>query len=777
LNGFNNIDQICCMANEPLARNPQTGRMLSRLATQSLQANLAVSQHGQSPEVQALLAEEQTVGMDDHAVQQYITSMFRPLKQWAGNASELAKFIPVIQQLADGAKMDMMLKDTEKKRIEDYAKKLIAFCRAKTTLFARAESAFRNIAKAGREKVADKLGESSSGIFKLAGKLMMPKEEKPTAEKDVKKARSNVLSRLAQVEARDRGTTLPTTHPSYGGYDEDDDDDDEDTERRHALTKADIERMMARRRETTPTTSPRRESVAPVSAPTAPTRVTSEPVGRKKFKTIPEEGAKPKRTKKDAAEELALAGPTPVAIVDTKTSKTQPVSDAGTHTRLDKIIHALSASNEADKQREDASERAQDAAADKGEKPVTTSPVKEKTKGGSLFGALGDLGGMVKNMFSGFSLGGLLGPMLMPAVSALGSGFAIAAAGLAGWELGKWLDGMTGGKLSGGVAKVAGMLMNTGERSEKNQLAGIKGDEVKLKAWKAGMNKQHARFEDFTPAEAQKFLNDKAPAPNVPTPGAAPSAVPAAPSAPTPVPSAQTAPQAIPSTTEPPVSTSPVKVPATQMQVSDEGIAKLKKREGIRKEPYWDVTGWAIGFGDHEFRGQTLGTDRSRKPNVKMTDGEADAALRHRVATHYAPLIRRNLGTKQVNQNEFDALVSVAYNSEAAGARLARRSAHGDVLKKEDFTASGTVHGKPVAELQARRGAEFEQFTSPGRASSPVQALTAANRAAQQSLTVNAPVVTTVASNSGQAPVVVPVPMTAENPDQTVRALRSANVT
>ena len=750
------------MAN-PLVRdpkgNPNFPNLVHNLPKQesaSFRANLAVAQHGLSPDEQALVAQEATVGKDVPSVQNYIVDMSVGLHEWSGNAVELAKFIPAIRDMNALAQEDAILTKKEKARVDGYAKFLIQFIQKKISLKARIKGTFKKVAKATRTSVGESLSDTSSIIGKIAGAMLKPREKKETADLDVKKARAGAFEKMAEMEAGRK--ELEARHAKYAAMGWNDDDfpyaddwnDEEGGGRRRGHGKGfDYTSLLGEEEEVPKKSTRRPRRVAtpePEPVPTKPAHVK-----KKKFSVIPEE--EPAEKTKTAAVTTSLKG---------------------TNTRLDKVVAEVTKTNvllksglDADKQREDASERA----ADEGKAATTItapslSPVKEKKgKGGSLFGGLGDL-------LKGFDLGKLIGPMLLPAVSMLGQGILIAGAAFAGWELGKWLDELSGGRLSGGVAKMADWMLNTGDRSNKEQVTGAENDELQL-----ARKRTHTLVPDLAAArkvnedwvrhpETRKF-DDMGKPLGATTP--TPSAPPAAPAAPPAAPEAPATPQ----------STSPVKVPVGQMHVSEEGIAKLKTREGVRRDPYWDVTGWAIGYGDHEYQGKPLGNDRSQKPNVRLTETEAEDALRRRLQTHYEPIVRKNLGSKSVPQNEFDALVSVAYNSEAAAARLSRRAASGETLKKEDFLASGTVHGKRVPELQARRAAEYAQFVSGGRAAAPMAALTARASSGGNTTVVNAPVTQIAQGGGGSAggANIVLQPMTVSNPDPMVRALRSVNAT
>lgn len=93
---------------------------------------------------------------------------------------------------------------------------------------------------------------------------------------------------------------------------------------------------------------------------------------------------------------------------------------------------------------------------------------------------------------------------------------------------------------------------------------------------------------------------------------------------------------------------------ANDMHISWRGIDLIKKYEGFNKYQYWDHQQWTIGYGTRCYDGQY--------PNG-ITEEQATADLQ-------AALVRTedllkeflNDNSLTVNQNQFDALVSFAYN-------------------------------------------------------------------------------------------------------------------
>tara|TARA_R110000868_G_scaffold79604_31_gene226481 strand:- start:1288 stop:3189 length:1902 start_codon:yes stop_codon:yes gene_type:complete len=201
------------------------------------------------------------------------------------------------------------------------------------------------------------------------------------------------------------------------------------------------------------------------------------------------------------------------------------------------------------------------------------------------------------------------------------------------------------------------------------------------------------------------------------------------------------------------VSSSPVRL-SSELHISEEGIQAIKDREGIRKTPYWDEGSWAIGHGDHNYHGKPIGDDptmfggynpktlSAKNPTIRLTEPEADAAIRVR-AVEFEEKVKSTL-KEPVTQSQFDSLVSVAYNKGNAD-DLTRKINRGEKLTAKDFTSSANVRDKrtgklvPHAGLRERRLQEYAQFSAslaPQRAAAPLQ--TASTQLAQNQKTAAA---------------------------------------
>lgn len=88
------------------------------------------------------------------------------------------------------------------------------------------------------------------------------------------------------------------------------------------------------------------------------------------------------------------------------------------------------------------------------------------------------------------------------------------------------------------------------------------------------------------------------------------------------------------------------------MDLSTKIKAKIKAWEGCRLTAYRCPAGvWTIGYG------HTSGVT----PGMKITQQEADALFEKDIK-QFSDQAMRTLGTVKLNNNQFDALVSLAYN-------------------------------------------------------------------------------------------------------------------
>ena len=97
------------------------------------------------------------------------------------------------------------------------------------------------------------------------------------------------------------------------------------------------------------------------------------------------------------------------------------------------------------------------------------------------------------------------------------------------------------------------------------------------------------------------------------------------------------------------------------MKISQKGLELIKRFEGCRLKAYQDSVGvWTIGYGttnaDKAITGATI------CKGLHISQETADEWLRQSVDKKYGPKVEKYNAAYGWNQNEFDALVSFAYN-------------------------------------------------------------------------------------------------------------------
>ena len=161
---------------------------------------------------------------------------------------------------------------------------------------------------------------------------------------------------------------------------------------------------------------------------------------------------------------------------------------------------------------------------------------------------------------------------------------------------------------------------------------------------------------------------------------------------------------------------------SSELKLSKRGINLMKRYEGFRSAPYRDMVGVnTIGYGN------TYYPDRRR---VKMTDKhltepQAEQLAMDIINLDFAPAVNKifkdEIASGKLNQNMFDALVSLAYNIGTSA--LANSNSVTGNIKKGNYKAAadgfllwnkGRVNGKLQAfnGLTRRRKEERELFLS-----------------------------------------------------------------
>jgi lysozyme len=142
------------------------------------------------------------------------------------------------------------------------------------------------------------------------------------------------------------------------------------------------------------------------------------------------------------------------------------------------------------------------------------------------------------------------------------------------------------------------------------------------------------------------------------------------------------------------------------MKTSDKGIEQIKSFEGFRAMPYQDIVGkWTVGYGHLMVAGDGC------VEGSPITMGQATELLRKDLHTAEEAV---NACGVELEQNEFDALVSFVYN---LGVDAFQRSTLLKLIKSGNkLAASGEfpkwsmAGGKEVPGILKRRHAEQDCF-------------------------------------------------------------------
>jgi lysozyme len=138
------------------------------------------------------------------------------------------------------------------------------------------------------------------------------------------------------------------------------------------------------------------------------------------------------------------------------------------------------------------------------------------------------------------------------------------------------------------------------------------------------------------------------------------------------------------------------------------GLEIIKRNEGLRLDSYQDVAGvWTIGYGD---------TGPDVRSGMSITPQQAEERLLKRLAREFEPAVRDAIKGAAVTQNQFDAMVSLAYNigvGAFSGSSVARKHKAGDYQGAADaFRLWNKAGGRVWPGLSRRREEERSLYLS-----------------------------------------------------------------
>ena len=143
-------------------------------------------------------------------------------------------------------------------------------------------------------------------------------------------------------------------------------------------------------------------------------------------------------------------------------------------------------------------------------------------------------------------------------------------------------------------------------------------------------------------------------------------------------------------------------------KVSQRGVNLIKQFEGCKLTAYYDSVGViTIGYGttnaDKSITGKTI------TKGMKISQATAEQWLKASLDKKYGPKVNKYDGKYKWTQNEFDALISFAYNIGSIDQLTANgsRSKQAIANKIPEYCHAG---GKKLAGLVRRRKAERDLF-------------------------------------------------------------------
>lgn len=141
------------------------------------------------------------------------------------------------------------------------------------------------------------------------------------------------------------------------------------------------------------------------------------------------------------------------------------------------------------------------------------------------------------------------------------------------------------------------------------------------------------------------------------------------------------------------------------LRMNEAGLAIIRKSEGLRLDAYYAHGQWLIGYGH----------SRTARAGMKITEAQASALLREDVRA-FEDGVKMRLAVP-VNENEFSAMVSLAYNLGLGGfektsvlLRINKGDRKGAAAAFLRYNKAG---GKVLEHLSHRREEERALFLTP----------------------------------------------------------------
>ncbi len=121
------------------------------------------------------------------------------------------------------------------------------------------------------------------------------------------------------------------------------------------------------------------------------------------------------------------------------------------------------------------------------------------------------------------------------------------------------------------------------------------------------------------------------------------------------------------------------------MEPTDSTYDLIKELEGFSSECRWDNTQWTIGYGTKcPFDHPVNGSYQLQKGGHTVTEEEA-REICHDLMQYFVDMVRSNCAGLSMEQNQFDALISAAYNHGNVNACPLKYYLQGTLTKEEAY--------------------------------------------------------------------------------------------
>lgn len=131
----------------------------------------------------------------------------------------------------------------------------------------------------------------------------------------------------------------------------------------------------------------------------------------------------------------------------------------------------------------------------------------------------------------------------------------------------------------------------------------------------------------------------------------------------------------------------------------------IKGFESFQPEPYWDHSQWSVGYGSY-----AGSKDISKRPNIKVTEPEAEAMLKEQLTKYIKNVEKWNkVGNYNWNTGAKEALVSFAYNIGSID-QLTKNGTRDNATIAKKMLKYNKASGKVLKGLTRRRAVEAAKF-------------------------------------------------------------------